>query len=128
MRQERTIWPLVERLQPASPISSEEFVIRQGVGAIFILDITAVAGTTPTLDVKLQWKTPSGVWNDWITSANLFGQKTAAAQAKVAIYPGLTAVANSKIDDMIPMVLKAVATFGADADEKFTFSLTMQEG
>jgi hypothetical protein len=51
--------------------------------AIILLDIGAVSGTTPTLDLKIQESSDNSTWNDLTGGA--FPQKTAAGFSELAI-------------------------------------------
>lgn len=126
MNQEHTLFPHAARTQPLSPYT-KDFQLRHGGSLIMMLDISVVAGTTPTLDVKLQWKSPNGVFTDYIASAALFGQKNAAGRFKFLIGPNIASAANVSLLDTPPMVLRCVATLGADSDEVVTFSVSAQE-
>lgn len=56
-------------------------------GAHLLLNVTAASGTTPTLDVKLQWLDPTtSTWSD-ITGAT-FQRITAVGTRTLIIYPG----------------------------------------
>ncbi len=49
--------------------------------AVFLLDVSAASGTTPTLDVKVQgWNPMSEKWHDVVT----FAQQTAATGTVIA--------------------------------------------
>lgn len=91
------------------------------IGATCWLDITAVSGTTPTLDVKFQRKDPlSGDYHDLPGAA--FSQKTAVGQDDLTIYPGIGETANESVSDVFTGRLRAVATIGGTTPS-FTFSL-----
>jgi len=102
-----------------------------GKGAMFWLDITAVSGTSPTLDVKIQGYDQTG--GDWIdlaanvagNAAYAFAQKTGAGQDQLAVYPGLTASANAVCTGIIPNQIRAVATVGGSSTPTVTFSLSV---
>lgn len=72
-----------------------------------VLDITAVSGTTPTLDVKFQTSVDGSVWVDIASGA--FSQKTATGTDKLEI-------------SGIARYLRVVATIGGTTPS-FTFSL-----
>lgn len=102
-----------------------------GKGAMFWLDITAVSGTSPTLDVKIQGYDQTG--GDWIdlaanvagNAAYAFAQKTGAGQDQLTVYPGLTASANAVCTGIIPNQIRAVATVGGSSTPTVTFSLSV---
>jgi hypothetical protein len=94
---------------------------RTGRGVKLWLNITAVSGTTPTLDIKLQWKDSlSGLYFD-IPGAS-FPQKSATGTDDLTVYPGVAEAANEAVSDVIPRNWRAVATIGGTSPS-FTFSL-----
>ena len=94
---------------------------RTARGVRLWLNITAASGTTPTLDIKLQWKDPlSGLYFD-IPGAN-FPQKTGTGTDDLTVYPGIAETATEAISDVIPRGWRAVATIGGTTPS-FTFSL-----
>ena len=81
--------------------------------ANFYLDVTAVTGTTPTLDVKIQEKDPvSGKYFDLVS----FTQQTAISSERKSY--GLGA------GELLGKVIRYVATI-AGTTPSFTFSLSM---
>lgn len=127
MNSDHVLFPLRQYSQPSSPFTSSPIVLRHGRILQFLLDITASEGTTETLDIKFQYKSAAGTWVDWLTTTATFAQQIAAGQARLVVNDLLTAVNNSIVKDTPPMEIRAVATLGADADEKFTFALVAQE-
>ena len=100
-------------------------------GGIFWLDVTAVSGTSPTLDVKIQGYDQTG--GDWVdlgdnvagTGAYAFAQKTGAGQDQLTIYPGLTASGNAVCNGILPQQLRAVGTVGGSSTPTVTFTLSV---
>ena len=100
-------------------------------GAIFWLDITAVSGSSPTLDVKIQGYDQTG--GDWIdlgdnvagTGAYAFAQKTGTGQAQLTVYPGLTASSNAVCTGIIPQQIRAVGTVGGSSTPTVTYTLSV---
>lgn len=92
-------------------------------GAQFYLDVTAVTGTTPTLDVKIQaWVVgTSATWID--LPGALFAQATGTGTQILTVYPGVTQTAQEAVSDVMPAIFRAVATIGGTSPD-FTFSLT----
>lgn len=87
-------------------------------GAVFMLNVTDVSGTSPTLDVKIQRKdTASGVYQD--VTAGAFAQATGAIADTINIYPGGT----SDAPEPLGKVFRAVGTVGGSATPTVTFSL-----
>ena len=81
--------------------------------ANFYLDVTAVTGTTPTLDVKIQEKDPvSGKYFDLFS----FTQKTAISSERKSYGSGA--------GELLGKVIRYVATI-AGTTPSFTFSLSM---
>src|SRR3990172_1865541 len=77
-------------------------------GVLLFLNITAAAGTTKTLDIKVQHKDYiSGVWRD-IASAS-FAQKTAAGDDDFILYPGVTVTSNRAVSTVLPKRWRVVA-------------------
>ncbi len=68
-------------------------------GIKLVIDITALAGTGPTLTVTLQGKDPvSGKYYTILASAAL----AAVATTVLTVYPGLVAAANLSANDVLP--------------------------
>ena len=81
--------------------------------ANFYLDVTAVTGSTPTLDVKIQEKDPvSGKYFDLFS----FTQKTAISSERKSYGSGA--------GELLGKVIRYVATI-AGTTPSFTFSLSM---
>lgn len=85
---------------------SGELNLSYGDEILVFLDVTAVSGTSPTLDVKVQTKGPDGKWYD-IAS---FAQKTGTGNEAKAI-------------TNYGEILKVVYTIGGTTPS-FTFSVT----
>ncbi len=103
-------------------ISAAVSRFRQYRGVRLFLDVTAVSGTNPTLNVKIQVKDPlAGNYHDIVGAA--FAEETAAANAFLTIYPGLTAVADLVVTEVISGIWRAVATVGGTATPTVTFTL-----
>lgn len=115
---EVTVFPSAART--ASENSPDE-INEYGRGVRLHLDITDVAGTLPTLNVKVQAKDPiSNVYFD-IGGAG-FPEKTATGSDDLVIYPGVAETANEAVSDVLPRTWRAVATIGGSS-VSFTFSL-----
>lgn len=90
-------------------------------GVIWTMDITAVTGTTPTLDVKAQLKDPlSGKYVDIPSTA--FAQKTATGTDTLCIYPGITTTANRQVSNVLPRTYRLVYTISGTTPS-FTLSV-----
>jgi hypothetical protein len=93
----------------AQTINGNDFTSMQGIGMKLVVDVTAISGTTPGLTVVIEGKDPiSGKYYTILSSAVI----TAVSTVVLNVYPGLTAAANLKADDIIPTVwrVKAVVT------------------
>lgn len=93
-------------------------------GMRLYLDVTAVAGTLPTLDVKLQTKDPlSGRWVDMANAA--FPQINAVGTWVLVIYPGInqtTVGAVVRVSNVMSRTFRLVSTV-AGTTPSFTFSV-----
>lgn len=93
----------------------------QGKGVLLQLDITAVAGTAPTLNIKVQTKDPgSGKYQDLPDAS--FAAKSATGQDSLIIYPGVVAVANRRVSSVLSAIYRLVYTIGGTGPS-FTFSV-----
>lgn len=92
--------------------------------AVFVLDISAVSGVTPTLDVKIQYQDHiSGNYVDIPGAA--FAQKSATGTDSLLLFPGVAETANREVSVSQGEVWRAVATIGGGTPS-FTFSLSAQ--
>ena len=91
-------------------------------GIKLFLDITVKAGTSPTLNIKLQAKDAlSAKYFDLPGAA--FAEKTTVTTAQLIVYPGVAETANESVSDVLPTTYRFVATIGGSAGQSFTFSL-----
>ena len=95
--------------------------------AIFYIDLSAVAGTTPVFDAKLQYF--DAVGNDFIDVDNAtMAQQTTAAQTQMIIDPAATAdtTGNQKaIGKPLSSRMRWVTTCDrTTGDETYTFSIS----
>jgi hypothetical protein len=105
----------------SATFNSDEQDNNEYKGIRLSLNISAMSGTSPTLDIKLQHKDPvSGTWID-ITGA-AFAQKTSTGTDDLVIYPGITSTANRRVSDALPRKWRAVCTIGGTTPS-VTFSL-----
>lgn len=78
-----------------------------GVGATFVIDITAITGTTPTATFTIQGKDElSGKYYTILASAAL----NTVATTVLRVYPGLTAVANVTGTSILPRTFRVICT------------------
>lgn len=94
-------------------------------GALVIVDISAVSGTSPTLTVKLQAKDPiSGHY------ADIPGATTTALNATgttlLVVYPGAAVTANSSVSQPLPRTWRVAYTLGGSASPTVTASVSVQ--
>jgi len=83
-------------------------------GVRLFLNVSAVLGTSPTLDVKLQTQDPvSKAWID-LPGAS-FAQKTGVSTADLVVYPGVAETVNVSVSDVLARVWRAVATLAGTA-------------
>lgn len=117
----RTIFASAAR---TASVDSIDFMAPERQGALFLLSITAVTGTTPTLDLKVQCKDEiSGSYID--LPGGSFAQKTGTGTDSLLIYPGIGETANRMESNVMPMIFRVVATI-AGTTPSFTFSLSAQ--
>lgn len=78
-------------------------------GILLFINVTAITGTTPTLAVTIQGKSPgSGQYYTILTSASI----TAAGMTVLRVYPGLTAAANLVANDTLPCTYRISSAIG----------------
>jgi hypothetical protein len=86
------------------------------------MEITAVSGTSPTLDSKVQAYDALGdVWHD-ITGA-AFAQKSGTGSDYLTIYPGIGETGNEAVSDVIPAFIRVYNTIGGSSTPTVTFTL-----
>ena len=91
-------------------------------GIVIYLNCTAVSGSSPTADCKIQgYDALADVWQD-ITSAT-FAQVTAASTQTLTIYPGIGETSNEAVSDVIPALIRVHNTIGGSSTPTVTFSL-----
>lgn len=90
-------------------------------GAKIYVDASAVSGTSPTLDLKVQTKDPST--GDWIDLPGaVFAQITAAAAQNLTIYPGIAETGNVSVSDVLSRNWRLHGTVGGSDTPTVTFS------
>lgn len=103
-------------------VNSADITTKGARGARLHLEVTAVSGTSATLDVKLQAKV-GGVYIDIAGAA--FSQKLQAGGAvtdELVVFPGVAETANESVSDVLPLVWRAVATI-TGTTPSWTFAL-----
>ena len=95
-------------------------------GARFVLETTAVTGTNPTWDVKLQViDRLTGAALDW--PGALFIQVTGTETQVLVIYPGIAETTSISLSDHMPNLYQVVSTIGGTDTPTFTSSLSVEE-
>jgi hypothetical protein len=94
-------------------------------GIHLFLDVTAVGGTSPTMDVKVQrFDSVSGKYLDMAGCS--FAQKTTANTDDLLIYPGAPVVANRSVPTVLSDSMRIVGTLGGSAGPSVTMTLSAQ--
>ena len=80
-----------------------------GNGAVIVINITAITGTSPTATFTVEGRDPiSGVTYPILASA----ARTATGTTVLRIHPGLAAVANLVANDIFPSIFRVRMTIG----------------
>ena len=91
------------------------------VGIWLYLDITASAGTTPTLDITLERYDPASA--TWVAIPGAaFAQKVTTGADELILHPSMTAAANTVVKEPLGGQIRAVSTI-AGTSPSFTFTL-----
>lgn len=77
-------------------------------GLLLFINITAITGGSPTLQVTIQGRGPAGAYYNILASAAL----TATGLTVLRVYPGLTAAANLTANDILPAGYRVVTVIG----------------
>lgn len=78
-------------------------------GILLYVHVSAITGTSPTLTVTLQGKSPeSGQYYTLLASAAI----SATGLTVLKVYPGLTAAANLAANDILPPTFRVVTAIG----------------
>lgn len=91
-------------------------------GGALILDVSAVTGTSPTLDVKLTRK--DSISDNYVDIPGAaFSQQSGTGTTMLTVYPGVGETANEAVSDCLTGTIRAEATIS----KTFTFSLSLEE-
>lgn len=90
-------------------------------GARFVVNVTAVSGTTPTLAVRLQYSYDGTSFIDYDTTNSQTASITAAGQYAFDVYHGLVTAANSAKNGVLPRTFRLAWTIGGTTPS-FTFA------
>jgi hypothetical protein len=120
-----TVLPSVARPAATSYIGGP-FTNYNWKGVRLYLQSTALQGTDPTVDCKIEIQdSVSGVW--WPLTGASFAQVVAVATpTPLVVYPGLTAVTNKVVTDVLPRIWRVNCLVGpptASSATGMTFSI-----
>lgn len=91
------------------------------VGALFIVDVSSVSGTSPTLDVSIEAQDPAS--GAWVTIATMSTISTTGTNL-LTIHPAVTESAGRKVSDVLPRRFRVAWTI-AGTNPSFTFSVSV---
>lgn len=112
---------IFESASRTSSVNSSDLDSEGFKGVRLYLDITAVSGTAPTLNLKVQVYDEGS--NSYIDLPNAsFAEKSSTGTDMLTIYPGIAETANQAVSTVIGPQYRVVATIGG-ASPDFTFSL-----
>lgn len=77
-------------------------------GAIVFIDVSAISGTSPTLTVTVEGKSPDGTYYTILESAAI----SSTGLTVLRIYPGLAASANTVANDVLPTLWRVKSAIG----------------
>ena len=116
-----TLFASAARTATANSSTHQVTATKPFYGKLFVLDISASGGTSPTLDINIQMLDPLSA--SWITLPGAsFSQKTGTGSDTLLIGPGVTETANRKVDDVMVTSYRANAVIGGTSPT-FTFTL-----
>lgn len=101
---------------------SDDFTNYGYKGASFMINISAVSGTGPAMDIKIQAKDEtSGNW--WDIPGAIIGEWGSIQLWRLTIYPGISPISNTNINDVLPRTYRvAYNVYGTEPT--ITFSVT----
>lgn len=100
--------------------NSANFNNNGGRGVKVVVDITALAGTSPTLTVIIEYKDPaSGKFITLLSSAAL----AAVATTELTVYPGAVVTANVSANNSLPKTWRVRWVIGGTAGPIVTASI-----
>lgn len=104
---------LLEDLTRTADENSADFNSKGRRGLILFVDVDSITGAAPTLDVKLQAKSPNGDYVDIPSGA--MTQITAAGTYMFTLYPGHTNTAGVSHNAPLPRVFRVVTDVNVGA-------------
>lgn len=103
--------------------NSPDLLNSYGKGIKLAINLTASAGTSPTLTVTIQGKDPtSSGYYTILASAAL----SAFALTTLTVYPGITATANVSASDVLPATWRVAYTIGGSGGPTITATISAQ--
>lgn len=116
---------LIVHTNAAAGINGADQINRQFRGLHLVIDITALAGTAPTLTVTIQGKDPiSGKYYTLLASAVL----AAVATTVLRVYPGGPVTANLAANDALPRIWRVITAIGGGTPQvSATVAATLME-
>lgn len=90
-------------------------------GCIVQIDITASAGTNPTLVFKLQASVDGANWYDIDATNAVSASIVTTGATKITVYPGLTNAVGT-CNNVLPALMRVVWTIGGTGSPSFTFA------
>lgn len=107
MRRDTTA--LITHTAASAGVNGADQAAASAKGILVYIHISAISGTSPTLTVTLQGKSPeSGQYFTVLASAAL----TATGLTVLKAYPGLTAAANAAVNDILPTSWRVTSAIG----------------
>lgn len=103
-------------------VTTEWFENRYAKGIRLQASVTAAAGTSPTLDIKLQVRNPAGGAAFDMPGAAFAQITDADGDQDLVIYPGVAETANVSVSDALPRQWRLVCTQAGTSDS-FTYSV-----
>lgn len=101
---------LLEDVTRTASENSEDYTSKGRRGLILFVDVDSFSGAAPTLDVKIQAKSPNGDYVDVPSAA--MTQITTAGSYMFTLYPGHTNSAGVSHNAPLPRVFRVVTTMG----------------
>lgn len=104
------VGPFLTLTAAAGPnVNSADLANTNHKGVKVVIDVTALAGTTPTITVTIKGKDPvSGKYYTILASAAL----NATGTTTLTVYPGLTPSANSTANDVLSATWRIEVVIG----------------
>lgn len=102
-----TFYTALRLTAAAASVNSGDLDNLAGSAVAFVIDITAITGTTPTATFTVEGKDPiSGKYYTILASAAL----SATGTTVLRVFPGATAAANLSANDFVPKVFRVSCT------------------